>query len=165
MTDAQATPRPAWRQPMFWLVLAIPLATLVAGWHLLGVAGGERATDSSPDRVRRTAQVQVTDLTADEIAAQRALSAWLHVDGEQLRIDASVADYALRLLLVHPTDSELDRELSFTRTGDGWQGPPLPDAGVAWHLRLQPLDGSWRLVGRWRPGHDRCELQPALARP
>ena len=24
---------------MFWLVLAIPLATLVAGWHLLGVAG------------------------------------------------------------------------------------------------------------------------------
>lgn len=165
MTEARATPRPAWRQPMFWLVLAIPVATLIAGWHLLGVAGGERATDSSPDRVRRTAQVQVTDLSADEAAARRALTAQLRVAAEGMHIDAAFSDAELRLQLIHPTDSDLDHALTLTREGDGWRGGSLPDAGVAWHLRLQPLDGSWRLVGRWRPGHDSADLQPALPAP
>ncbi|HEX5755198.1 MAG TPA: FixH family protein [Arenimonas sp.] len=163
MTTSDATPRPAWRQPMFWLVLAIPLATLAAGWHLLGVAGGDRATDSTPDRVRRTAQVQVADLSADEAAAQRALSARVRVGSDGLRIDATTAETELRLQLVHPADSSLDRELTLTREGNGWLGEPLPDAGIAWHLRLQPVDGSWRLVGRWQPGHDSAELQPALS--
>lgn len=163
MSSAHAKPRPAWRQPMFWLVLAIPLATLAAGWHLLGIAGGDRATDSSPDRVLRTAQVQVTDLSADEAAAQRALSARLSVGSEGLRVDAAFAETDLRLQLVHPADSGLDRELRLTRDGDGWQGDALPDTSIAWHLRLQPVDGGWRLVGRWRPGSDSAELQPALS--
>lgn len=150
---------------MFWLVLAIPLATLVAASHLLGIAGGKHATDSSPDPVRRTAQVQVTDLSADQTAAQHALQARLRASADGVRIAGAFDATDLRLLLVHPVDSARDREVQLTRDGDGWRGEPLPDAGVAWHLRLQPSDGRWRLVGRWQPGHDGADLRPALPAP
>lgn len=165
MTLPDSAPRPAWRQPMFWLVLAIPVATLVAGWHLLGVAGGERAVDSTPDEVKRTAQVQMVDLSADETAARLALQAQLIAGPGSLRLAGELDADPLHLQLVHPADSRLDRVLLLRREGQDWQGEPLPDAGIAWHLRLQPTDGRWRLVGRWHPGDDRAELRPALPAP
>lgn len=52
--------RPAWREPMLWLVLALPLAVLVAGALTVRAAIDSGPLDSAPG-VRRTGQVQVQD--------------------------------------------------------------------------------------------------------
>lgn len=51
-------PRSAWREPMLWLVIGIPAATILAGLTTLAIAAGgpEMARASG---VRVTAQIQV----------------------------------------------------------------------------------------------------------
>ena len=62
------------RNPVLWLVLAIPAATIVAGVWTLVVASGKSAVDADPDPVRRTAQVQIASIEADSEALRRKLS-------------------------------------------------------------------------------------------
>ena len=78
----------AWRQPLLWLVLALPAATVVAGFTTLGLAAA--GPDTSGDAaVKRTAQAQVEDLAPDLAALLRGLELFVlhpHADlGLELR--------------------------------------------------------------------------------
>ena len=65
MDRPQAT-RPAWKEPMVWLVAAIPAASVVASVALLVSAARSSGNDDAvADRVQRTAQIQVADLAPD----------------------------------------------------------------------------------------------------
>lgn len=72
--------RPAWREPMVWLVAAIPAMSIFAGVGLLVVAIRAGGADSVSDPVRRTAQVQVADLSPDALAASLHLRAVVRTD-------------------------------------------------------------------------------------
>ena len=84
------------RNPVLWLVLAIPAATIVAGVWTLVVASGNSAVDADPDPVRRTAQVQVASIEADAEAASRGLGATLAIQGDSalLRLDQATGPRA-----------------------------------------------------------------------
>jgi hypothetical protein len=150
----------AWREPMVWLMLAIPFATVVAGMQTLRVAraGG---MDAEPEPVLRTGQTQVVDLGADRRAAALGLVATLRVDARGVPGIAVDAAGPLELTLVHPTRTAGD--LRWIRDGDGaWSGPPLPrDARGRWVL--EPATHDWRLVGRWPAADGIASLQPAVA--
>lgn len=173
MPSAEATIRSGWRNPVLWLMLALPLGTIVAGLWTLKIAAGESAVDSAPELVKRTAQVQVSDLTADETAARLALSAQLQWSSERLQVIATGLtgnESLLQLDFVHPTESSLDRRVELQPDGHGgWHtqdnAATTPDSTIAWHIRLSPPDGRWRLVGRLRPGQSMLTLQPAIAAP
>lgn len=155
-----------WREPIAWLVFGIPLATLIAGFWTLRIAAGDSATDAAPEQVRRTAQVQVSDLAADEAAARMGLSARLQhgADGSTLQLSGDIAAEPLWLDVVHPVESDRDVRIALQPAGEGqWRGTALPDPGVAWHLRLTPADGQWRLVGRIETGQHDTALQPAIS--
>lgn len=163
MTD---TPTRQWRRnPVAWLMIAIPAATVVAGFWTLWLAASESGVDTNPDKVRRTAQVQVTSLVPDEIAAREGLSAELSVgaDGVLVQVRPASGPVAPVLQLVHPIESSLDRELALVPDPRGWRAPPFPAGQEAWHLRLVAADGRWRLVGRYRPGDTAIRLEPAVA--
>ncbi|HEU0153055.1 MAG TPA: FixH family protein [Arenimonas sp.] len=163
MTDAP--PRQWHRNPVAWLMIAIPAATVVAGFWTLWLAASESGVDSHPDKVRRTAQVQVTSLAPDEAAARLGLSAELVVgaDGVLVQVLPASGPVAPRLQLVHPIESSLDRELVLSPHPRGWQSPGPLVGKEAWHLRLVAADGSWRLVGRYRPGDTAVRLEPAVS--
>ena len=155
------------RNPVLWLVLAIPLATILAGIWTLIVVSGKSAVDADPDPVRRTAQVQVASIDADAESARRGLAATLHVDGQTalLVLGQPTGPHGPVLQLVHPLESTLDRQLQLLPDPRGWRTDG-PVAGThVWQLRLVAADGSWRLVGRYRPGDTEVELTPALAAP
>ena len=150
------------------LALGVPLATLVAGGWTLAVAGSG-GLDTVGETVRRTAQVQQTDLAADFEAARRGLRGELRLEAGQTRFAAERVDVDpawasagdVELHLEHPIDSRNDRTLVLTRDGDEWRGPGF-DAAVGWRVALAPAVGRWRLVGRWPRGGTSLALLPAL---
>ncbi len=54
--------RPFWKEPMMWVVLGIPLASIVAGVGLVVVSVRSGSADVVMDKVDRVSQIQTTDL-------------------------------------------------------------------------------------------------------
>lgn len=165
---SDSTPRDsrALRQPVFWLVLGLPLLGIVAGIGIVVAAVGSGGSDALSVSVRRTAQIQTEDTAADLAALQRGLQARLQLDKERgvisLQLDGSVdaATQDLQLRLLHPLRAQWDRQLLLQRVGDRWQGRVGTDLNGAWNLRLQPADASWRLGGRLDAAAVQARLQP-----
>jgi hypothetical protein len=153
--------------PVVWLVIGIPAATVVAGIWTLMLAAGNGATDSHPDRVRRMAQVQEASLEADQVAANEGLSARVQVGTGHVLVTVmpTAGTRAPVLMLRHPIEAALDRELPLSPYPGGWRAAESLAAAHGWQLQLVSADNRWRLVGRYRPGDTELLLQPALAPP
>jgi hypothetical protein len=158
------THKPWRRNPVAWLMIVIPAATVVAGFWTLWLAASESGVDSNPDTVRRTAQIQVTSLEPDEAASRQGLSGRAWLDGKTLLVEVlpSAGTVAPQLQLVHPIENSLDRHLDLSPDPRGWRADGTLAGQQAWHLRLVAADGSWRLVGRYRPGDTEILLEPAV---
>ncbi len=177
MTASRAS---LWRNPMLWLIVGLPAAVIVAGFATLAIAITSGGNDAISDNVRRTAQIQTTELGPDERAAALTLSAVLSVhttDGAQglellpasgaLFDGASVEGRALRaqplrLLLQHPTRAAEDRELRLLPTTNGWRVASTLDGSHDWRLQVLPEGGAWRLHARLPAGQRGVLLAPSL---
>ncbi|MDH5822232.1 FixH family protein [Luteimonas sp. RD2P54] len=157
-----------WRNPVIWLVIGLPLVAIVAGVGLVVVASRSGGSDAIPDTVRRTAQVQVADLTPDAAAQRERLSAVLRFDAERGLVEVLpvsgrfMRDEPLRLTLAHPARADDDRELQLAPTETGWRAEAALDTGHDWNLRLTAADGRWRLQGRLARGELAAHMHPAL---
>lgn len=156
--------KPWRRNPVAWLMIVIPAATVVAGFWTLWLAASESGVDSNPDTVRRTAQIQVTSLEPDENASRLGLSGRAWLDGDTLLVSVlpSSGTVAPQLQLVHPIENSLDRHFDLAPDPRGWRANGTLVGKQSWHLRLVAADGSWRLVGRYRPGDTEILLEPAV---
>jgi len=151
------------RNPVLLLLVALPLATLAAGFATLAIIG-RGGLDTVGDPVRRTAQVQQVDLAADAEARRRGLDGRLALAGTGLQVDVPGLDRTteLRLRLEHPLDAAQDTEIVLVPDGEQWQAPAFaPEVG--WRVALTPADGAWRLVARWPRGAREVALAPAVA--
>lgn len=155
----------ALRQPLVWLVIALPLLSVVAGVSLLFVASDP--LDAVGDSVKRTAQVQETDLSRDFETQRLGLKAQARRTGDTIEVAPLGAGFAravpLELILRHPLRASEDRVATLAPTRAGWTARVEGlDAGHDWILELAPTDRRWRLVGRWQAGAPNAALQPAL---
>ena len=181
MTASERSASP-WRNPMVWLMVGFPLAAVVAGTATLVIAIRAGGNDASTDDVRRTAQIQTTELGPDERAAALKLSAVLSVhntDGEAAlellpatgafvaapEESGKIRAQPLRLLLQHPTRAEEDRELRLLPTATGWRVGHALDLGHDWRLQVMPEGGAWRLRARLPAGQRGVLLAPAVGEP
>lgn len=164
--NASPPPRQWRRNPAAWLVIALPAATVLAGFATLWVAASDSGVDASPDPVKRTAQIQVAAMEADQAAADAGLRARLVLDaqGTLVAVTPSAGPLAPQLQLVHPIESERDRALPLQPDPAGWRSSEAWAGSEAWHVRLVAHDGRWRLVGRYRPGDTEVLLEPSVAR-
>jgi uncharacterized protein len=166
--DHNDTSRPAWREPLVWLVFGIPAIAVVALLWMLFIAAGPGSTDSVDPAVKRTAQIQVADLGPDEAAARLNLAALLRIDGKELEAIPLQAGFdtakPLMLALRHPTRADLDHRLLMQPTATGWRAPLELDLSHDWTLQLEPQDRHWRLQGRLPRGQSSARLQPVAPR-
>lgn len=157
--------RAAWREPMLWLVLALPASVLgAAAWTIACAAGGSDATGA---QVRRTAQIQIEDLGPDREAARLNLAGELRLADRMLvvNIDGAPATDALHVVLEHPVHAALDRSLVLATRDGRWQTPiEALDTGHAWNVRATDAAGTWRLQGRWSANTAGTALHPAVER-
>jgi hypothetical protein len=161
------TPRSA--GAILWLVVLIPLATVVAGISTVVLSVRSGSTDAVIDPVTRTAQVQDRDLRGDRRAVEHGLSASGRIDPStgalQVRLEGDVGDTgALALILAHPTRGSLDDRVDLVAAGDGtWLGRLDVDRSHDWNLLLTGTPAHWRLVGRLDAGAQAFSLTPALS--
>lgn len=161
--------RSPWREPMVWMLVALPLASVVASALLITAALRSGGDDAIADPVQSTAQIQVSDLGPDMQAQQRQLSAVLRVGAGFVEVLPATGDFdrraPLKLSLRHPTLAAADRQLQLQPTATGWRASITLDDGHDWRLQLAPTDASWRILGRL-PRHQRAaRLAPVLATP
>ena len=151
-TDDQPGKRPPWREPMVWLVAAIPAAAVIATVALLVTASRSSGTaDDVADEVRRTAQVQVADLGPDAMARRLRLSAVVRASNargkelvEVLPVEGQFdRRLTLSLALHHPSHAELDRTLLLVPTPTGWRSEGSLDLSHDWNVRLSPTGNGW----------------------
>lgn len=163
--------RSPWRQPIVWLVIALPAVVVVASMVMIFIASGEGYSDQVIDTVERTAQIQTADLGPDAVAQQEKLSAIVRIDTEQgfIEVLPVSGDFdraaPLRLTLVHPTRAAVDRVLLLPPGELGWRLPEDLDGGHDWKLQLEPEDSRWRLKGRLPKGQLAANLHPSLQAP
>lgn len=162
MTDK----RQFWREPMVWLVFGLPLASIVAGVALVIIAVRSGGADAVSDKVQRVAQVQTADLGPDSVASQNKLSAVLRAEDGVLEVLPATGHFDLRrplqLILAHPSQANADREIVLAPTAPGWRAQVELDTSHDWVLRLQPVDGRWRLRGRLRAQQHAVRLAPSV---
>jgi hypothetical protein len=158
--------RGAWREPMVWLVVGLPLFAVVASFLLLSQALRGGPDDAVIDTVRHTAQMQVADLGPEAEAARLGLSATLLASDSGLivvpvsgRFDRAAG---LQLTLAHPANDDHDRRELLAPGERGWEGAAIPLDANDWIIRLESADGHWRLRGRLPRGQRAVLLTPAL---
>ena len=104
-----------WRMPIMWLVVGLPLASIVAGVGLVITAVNTGGTDSVTDKVDRVSQIQTTDLGPDSQAQALKLSAIVRIDAGMVEVLPVTGEFKrnapLRLSLEHPLQAQEDRVL------------------------------------------------------
>ncbi|MGN6224001.1 FixH family protein [Pseudoxanthomonas sp.] len=157
---------PLWRIPAMWLVIGLPLASIVAGLGLVYISVRAGGADPVTDKVDRMAQIQTTDLGPDQRAQAMKLAAVLRVDAGVVEVIPVNGEFdrraPLELHLQHPTRAEEDRRLRLPPAGNGWRLDEAVDASHAWKVQLGPADGQWRLRGRLPKAQRAVHLAPSL---
>lgn len=159
--------RPAWREPMVWLLVAIPALAVFASVMLLVAADRTSGNnDLVPDKVLRTGQAQVADLGPSQRASALGLGAVVRVSARGIDALPTTGGFdrsqPLLLSLAHPLEAAKDRTVELEPSALGWHAAGEVDLGHDWNVRLQPKDGSWRIDGRWLRGQQAVFVHPAL---
>ena len=174
------------REPMVWLVIALPLAAVIASIWLVVLSMRGGSIDAVADDVQRTGQIQTTDLGPDARAAELKLSAVLQSEGGMLRVFPASGEFRLgeplQLKLLHPHEQDGDESLTLAPDDLGWHVEFAVDPSHDWNLQLSDgrinsdvdedndgdvggetkTNGSWRLRGRLPQGQHAAHLGPAL---
>jgi len=163
---AKAGAKPWHSEPMMWLVVGIPLTSVIAGTAMITVAMRANV-DEVGEPFRRIGKTQTVDMSRDHRALQLGTSAVLVVgaDGRDLVVTLERAEAAvLELTLAHPIEQRLDVSLKLVAVAPGrFVGTleqPLPAA--RWDLKLGDIGQTWRIVGQLEAGRESARLAPVL---
>ena len=150
--------RPWYREPMVWLVIAIPALTVVGGLTTVVIAH-LRSDTLVADEYRKEGLAINRDPTRDLAARRLGVGAELALEGGTLTVRLAPGRAQppgqLVVLFSHATNAEQDRLLTLTADAAGvYRAPLAPLARGHWYLEVSPADRAWRLTGEFvdRPG-------------
>jgi len=142
---------------MVWLVIAIPLVSVIAGIVLLTVS--IRTFDGLVvDDYYRRGKLINRELARDDFAAQHRLSARITREpGNRLllKLNGRPPDGlppVLELKVLHATRAGHDQRIILIRGPHGYYGSLAVMTPGRWDLELSARD--WRLLGEWRQPKD-----------
>ena len=151
-----------YREPMVWMVIAIPATAVLVGFLLLGLSIRHYDGLVADDYYKRGKEINRV-LARDQLAKRHAIAARLRAEAGELVLDLShdgrlAMPPALDLRLLHRTRSGLDRSVLLTAGPDGRYRGRLDGAAAGrWVVQLETP--RWRVTGYMeRPGDDIVEL-------
>ena len=146
--------RPWYREPWPWILMAGPIAVIVASLVTAWIA----VVNEDPlvvDNYYKEGLAINRALAQDEVAVRAGYRARLLIaeDGSRARVHLTgAAPIALRLSVVHPTRAGLDRTVELQPAQAGWYEGELGLAPAPrWRVLLEDSQRTWRLSGEWRP--------------
>ncbi len=168
MTEASRAPhverRPWHREPMLWLVIAIPALTVVGGLTTVVIA--HRHSDTVvADEFRKEGLAINRDPARDQAARRFGVSATVTAAGGTLSValerGTAPPPGELLVILSHATRAERDQLVALRPDTDGRYAAPLaPLARGHWYLEVSPADRSWRLTGEFVDEPGTLALRP-----
>jgi hypothetical protein len=166
---ASPSSRPWQREPLVWLVIAIPALTVVAGLSTVVIAR-HGADAPVADDVRKEGLAIHQDPARDRAATALGVSARIALGDGRVRVELDAGRAArpstLLVVLSHATRAEFDTLVPLAAAADGSYGaslPPLRDGH--WFLELTPPDRAWRLTGDFTGRGAALALTPEGAGP
>ncbi len=156
--------RPWFREPLLWLVIAIPALTVVAGLSTVLIA--YRGADAPvADEVRKEGLAIHQDPTRDRAARAAGVSATLALGDGQVHVTLASGHASLPnslvVLLSHSTRAEQDQMVSLSSSGDGRYAGSLPPlASGHWFVEITPANRAWRLTGEFVGERAALQLRP-----
>lgn len=169
MTTAPGSAKPWYREPLVWMLIAIPLSAVVGGFITLGLAITSDDGLVVDDYYKRGKEINRV-LRRDHAAARQDLGGKLLIVPEKriLSLSLSARDTTrlpvkAHLKLLHATRSGFDQEVDLDRTPEGKYHGLLTRALAPGHWYLQVEADDWRLVGELHlPDDHSATLQPAV---
>ena len=165
MTQIPAAAKPWYREPWPWLLMAGPVAAVVAGFATLYLAVASEDGLVVDDYYRRGLAINST-LAREERARTLGLSATLELSPQRDRVQVRLAGVTgrplrLRLRLVHPTRVRQDQSVTLVYlTVESYAAALKPVEPGTWHVVLEDEAAGWRLAGTLPARRDRLELRP-----
>jgi hypothetical protein len=143
--------RPAWREPLVWMVVGIPAATIVAGLFTWWIAAQRADSNVAEDWYKRGLAIN-RSIERESKAQALGLRADLTMPAEHdLRLTltgpASALPPTVTVTLTHPVRAEQDRKLTLDRQADGVYRTVSPQVAPGhWGLAIEARD--WRIAAR-----------------
>ncbi len=158
------------REPLVWMLIAIPFSAVIMGAVMIVLAIQSYSGLVVDDYYKKGKQINRV-LARDRFAHELGLAAGFKLDSAgkiEIRFDPEVRivpDGTIQLKLVHATMPGLDQELQLTRLDTHLLGGELQLPGNGrWNLILQTED--WRMTGSLRhPQQSSAKLLPNYVAP
>ena len=148
--DTETHASTAGRNPVLWLVIALPVLAVIASfWSLaLALSRGDRELPSSYHWEGGGLEADAARL---RVAAALGLQAELRVDAATQRCSVTLrgaAPAALRLDLTHPTTPRSDRHVLLQETGGSYSAACASLPSAHWWVQLSDARATWMLRAR-----------------
>lgn len=143
---------PWYKQGWPWLLISLPASAVIGGIITIFLAVNSPNALVVDDYYKEGLAINQQKQRQTN-AGRMALQGLLRHNGKQLTLSLSsaepVTEATLTLYIIHSTRSELDRQLTLKRTGDGRYAAETEKLSPgAWYLRLQPGDQAWEIRTR-----------------
>ncbi len=167
MTDHSSNTRRSWfHEPWMWLVVALPAATVIAGFTTLFLAA--RGSDELVrDDFRKDGLAIYADPARDAAAVAAGASARLQIDpaAAVVRLDVNLERGELPremlLVLSHSTRAEFDRMARLAGRDGHYQAALAGLPAGRWYVEVTPPDRAWRLRGSFEEASPVVDLEAA----
>jgi len=142
--------KPWYRQFWPWVIILIPVATVIAGITTLFIAMQYRDPLVVDEYYKEGLGINRV-LEAQQQAAALHMRAQAHHEPASGQLSLHISGQAppvsaLRLRLIHTTRKDLDRELMLVKTAQGDFSAKLQQINPGrWNMILTPPDSHWRL--------------------
>lgn len=150
------------KNPVFWLMWAIPGAAVLAGTSMVAVALKD-ADRPLPNFYHWEGELLDADFERAKFAARLGLKADLAVEGGRCLLTLAPAPPskgALKLRLTNGSDVRLDRLLTLAQVRPGqYHGDCEPLQRGRWRVAVQDTDDTWSLNGQLNDAQTRVSLR------
>ncbi len=165
MSNTDSPPRNWKREPLVWMIIAIPASAVIMGVVMITLAIQSFSGMVVDDYYKKGKQINRV-LARDQLAYELGLAAALSLEaanGIEIRFDSGITvipGERIELKLVHATKPGLDQQLFFDNNNLRLLKATLQLPGSGrWNLILQTAD--WRLTGSLQyPDQRSAQLLP-----
>ncbi|MDN0073939.1 FixH family protein [Crenobacter sp. SG2303] len=161
-------PRPWYKEPWPWILVGIPLMSVIVGSWYAYLAVTTKDTLVSDDYYNQGKAINL-QLDRDRVSAQMQLlgQAVFSDDMRAVRLMIKSKEPLapqLTLRLLHPTLADHDQTIALNMVSPGlYQGSLTPSKAEHWYVRLEDPKGKWRIQGEWLPADGpQVTLDPML---
>ncbi|MHA6205195.1 hypothetical protein ACXU4B_12285 [Dyella soli] len=157
------TTRSAWREPMVWMLVGLPLASVAIGFALLFAAVHPGREDmETVGRVTRVGKLLVSAEAAAPATEVDTQGVVLRTRGDMLEVLPMDGDFPRggKLILTLSDASGGGHTFHLSPSELGWRGVGSLEGDRDWTVQLAPDNATWRLHGRWMPRARSTRLMP-----